>query len=115
MVDPNMRDFYGRVGRIQKTHENGGGFEAAGTLGMTYYNSLKVRRSRMTWLMPVVLVAATIIAIKAAVLANIGTETYAARIAALQAGDMADRIGAYVLVADPLTQFVAEQFRRFPG
>ena len=36
MYDPNMRDFYRRVGRIERTHAQGGGFEAAGTLGMTY-------------------------------------------------------------------------------
>lgn len=115
MIDPNMRDFYGRVGRIERTYQMGGGFEAAGTLGMTYYNSLKVRRRRMTWLLPVVLVLGTIVAIKAAVLANIGQETYAERIAALSSGDMADRIGAYILQADPLTQYVAAQIENFPG
>jgi hypothetical protein len=115
MVDPNMRDFYGRVGRIERTHQQGGGFEAAGTLGMTYYNSLKVKRRRMTWLMPVALVFCTIVAIKAAVLANIGADTYTARIAALSGGDMADKIGAYILQADPLTQYLAGQIEKFPG
>jgi hypothetical protein len=63
----------------------------------------------MTWIMPVALVLMTIIAIKAAVLANIGADTYAARIATLSQGDTADRIGAYILQADPLTAFVAGQ------
>ncbi len=111
MHDPNMRNFYNRLGRIERTHQMGGGFEADGTLGMTYYNSLKVQRRRMTWLGPVLLVLMTIVAIKSAVLARIGDDTYAQRIAVLSQGDTADRIGAWVLQADPLTQYLAQQFK----
>jgi hypothetical protein len=113
MLDPNMRDFYQRVGRIERIHQNGGGFEAVGTLGMSYYNSLNAPRRRGNWVMPATLVLATIIGIKAAVLANVGPTNYADRIAILENGDAADRIGAYVLQADPLTSLVASSLGGF--
>lgn len=103
MHDPNLQDFYGRVDRIERTHKAGGGFEAAGTLGMTYYNSLKLQKRRGTWIFPAAMVCLAVVAIKAGVLANIGGNAYGERIAALQAGGMADRVGAWVLQADPLT------------
>lgn len=103
MLDPNLRDFQGRVARIEKTHAAGGGFEADGTLGMYYYNSLKVERRRGTWIFPVALAFGTIIATKAAVLASIGASAYADRIAGLRAGGMVDVMGAWVLQADPVT------------
>ena len=103
MQDPNMRDFYGRIDRIEKTHQSGGGFEATGTLGMAYYNSLKQERRHGTWVFPVVLVLATVLVIKASVLASIGATAYAERIATLQSGGLIDKIGGYVLQADPLT------------
>lgn len=103
MLDPNLRDFQGRVARIEKTHAAGGGFEADGTLGMYYYNGLKVQRRRGTWIFPVALVFATVIALKAAVLAAIGVAAYAERIASLRSGGMIDVMGAWVLQADPVT------------
>lgn len=108
MVDRNRNDFYHRVGRIERTHERGGGFEAEGTLGMTFYNSLRPRTRRSTMLMPLALILCTVVAIKAGVLINIGEQAYAERVARLQEGSTADRVGAYVLQADPLTQYVAE-------
>lgn len=107
MADPNMHDFYQRVGRIETMHRNGAGFEAAGTLGMSYYNSLRKPRRRSHVVMPMALVLTAIICIKAAVLSNVGYEEYQSRIALLQHGDAGDRIGAYVLQADPLTRAVA--------
>jgi hypothetical protein len=103
MFDPNMHDFQGRIARIQKTHAAGGGFEAEGTLGMYYYNSLKVQRRRGVWIFPTALVFATILFIKAGVLASIGADAYAGRIASLKGGGMVDVMGAWVLQADPLT------------
>mgnify|MGYP003460638737 FL=1 len=114
MYDTNMRDFYRRVGRIERTHAQGGGFEAAGTLGMTYYNSLKKPQRRGTWVLPVAMVLMTVIAIKAGVLATVGAQSYDDRIAVLRSGDAADRIGAYILSADPLTQALASMVLSFP-
>lgn len=111
MVDLNMRDFHQRVGRIERTHKNGGGFEAAGTLGMSYYNNLRKPRRTTNWVTPMMLVLSTVVCIKAAVLSNVGTANYNERIALLQSGDAADRIGAYMLQADPLTRTMATLLR----
>jgi hypothetical protein len=107
MLDPNLRDFQGRVARIEKTHAAGGGFEADGTLGLYYYNSLKVQRRRGVWLFPTAMILATILFIKAGVLASIGAAAYGDRIAGLNSGGMVDIMGAWVLQADPLTVKVA--------
>ena len=111
MVDRNMQNFYGRIGRIERIHEAGGGFEADGTLGMSYFNAGRKRKRRATILGPVVLVMLAIIAIKSAVLASIGPESYEERIAALRAGTAVEQAGAYVLQADPLTVAVSERIR----
>ncbi|MCB2126938.1 MAG: hypothetical protein H6897_04670 [Rhodobacteraceae bacterium] len=111
MVDRNMQNFYGRLGRIERTHEAGGGFEADGTLGMSYYNSRRRPTRRFGLLGPLVLVAMTVIAIKAAVLATIGPERYEERLVALHAGSSVEQGGAWVLQADPLTVALAERLR----
>ena len=107
MADPNMRDFNGRLRRIDAIHRSGGGFEAAGTLGMSYYAGAKRRRSRSRWLMPVALVLVAILGIKGLVHAQLGAATYDARIATMRVGGTADQIGAYVLQADPLTVYIS--------
>ena len=112
MVDRNLQNFYGRVGRIEKIHAAGGGFEAEGTLGMSYYNAKRKRSYRKGFLGPLVLVLMTIVAIKAAVHASLGPEAYQERITRLEAGSWADRTGAYVLRADPLTLAISEQVRK---
>ena len=112
MVDRNLQNFYGRVGRIEKIHAAGGGFEAAGTLGMSYYNAQRRQSRRRGFLGPLVLILMTIVAIKSAVHASIGSELYGERIATLEAGDTADRLGAYVLRADPLTLALSAQIKK---
>ncbi len=112
MVDRNMRDFHGRLGRIEKIHNAGGGFEAEGTLGMSYYNAQKRPVRRPGILGPLVLVLLTVVAIKATVHATIGAERYGERIATLEAGDTADRVGAYILQAEPLTLAISHQIRK---
>ncbi|MCV2867949.1 hypothetical protein OEW28_04855 [Defluviimonas sp. WL0002] len=111
MVDPNMKNFYGRVDRIQRVHAAGGGFEAQGTLGMFHYNALRKKRRRATWLMPALLVCVTVLLIKAGVMATIGPELYQDRIAMLQQGNALDRAGAYVLEAGQATVWLSEIIR----
>ncbi len=108
MVDRNMQNFYGRLGRIERIHDAGGGFEADGTLGMAYYNARrKPVRRRGGFLGPLVLVMVTVVAIKAAVLATIGPERYGERMAALREGSAVEQVGAYVLKAEPVTAWAA--------
>ena len=111
MVDPNMKDFYGRVDRIQRIHAAGGGFEAEGTLGMFHYNAQRRRRYRSTWIMPILLVALTVLLIKAGVLAVIGQDFYDDRVVMLQQGSVIDQAGAYVLEAGQATIWLSEVIR----
>lgn len=110
MVDRNLQNFYGRLGRIEDIHRAGGGFEADGTLGMSFYNSRRhPRRRRFGALAPLALVAMSVLGLKAVVHATIGSELYDARVAELRAGDGVHRAGAYVLQADPLTVAIADK------
>lgn len=110
MVDRNLQNFYGRLGRIENIHRAGGGFEADGTLGMSYYNSRRQRGRRRTgWLAPLALVAMAVLGLKAAVHATIGEELYEERVAELRAGGGLHQAGAYVLQADPLTVAISEK------
>ena len=106
MADPNLRDFYGRLGRIESIHADGGGFEAAGTLGMSHYTKLN-RKTRINWMKPAILVLVAVVGIKGAIHANVGDRAYGERIAALAAGDGVDRVGAFVMQADPLTRAIS--------
>lgn len=110
MSDRHISNFRGRLRRINRIHKAGGGFEAAGTLGQSYYTGMRRKRSVSRWLLPVVLVLVAIVVVKGAVLAQIGAATYDARIAALASGDTVDRLGAYMLQADPLTVAVSGLF-----
>lgn len=113
MVDRNLQNFYGRIGRIQTTHDAGGGFEADGALGMSYYNAHRPRRGRRIGILaPLALVAVAIVGLKSAVHATVGEEVYAQRVTALAEGGTAERIGAYVLQADPVTIAVSDQIGR---
>ncbi len=112
MVDRHRRDFQGRLGRIEYTHEAGGGFEAEGTLGMSYYNSRR-RRRRMPRLLGVLTVMAVVlILLKAGMHVAVGADAYEYRVAAMKAGTQTDRFGAYILQADPVTLALAAQLRR---
>lgn len=114
MVDRNLQNFYGRIGRIQNIHDAGGGFEADGTLGMSFYNSRRRRpRRRIGILAPLAVIAMAIVGMKSAVHATIGEELYQQRVAALQSGDRVERIGAYVLQADPVTLSISRKIGQF--
>lgn len=109
MADPNLSDFYGRLGRIQKAHKKGYGFEAVGTLGRSYYT--KQARRRPSFIGPIVVVLLGVIGLKGAIRYSVGSATYDQRVAALQKGDSVERLGAYIMSADPATLFVSARIR----
>lgn len=111
MVDRNQLNFRGRLGRIRRIHKKGGGFEAEGTLGMTFYTAQRrpSRRPRLLFLL--LFTAVTVVALKAGLMAAIGPEAYVARLAALRQGSSLDRAGALVLAADPMTKALGVRLR----
>lgn len=106
-MDPNLEDFYVRVARIQSARSRGYGFEAAGTLGRSAYNRPQARRQSL--LKPLAVVAIAILGLKATIHYNVGDEAYAARVADLQASDGFDRLGGYLMEADPVTLWLSAQ------
>lgn len=110
MSDPNMDDFYGRVARIERAHAMGLGFEAEGTLGRS--STFRSRVKKRPVLRSALFVIALLFGLKGAILTQLGDDTYLGRVEALRQGDALDRVGAFVMQADPVTVWLAVQFRK---
>lgn len=108
VVDPQREEFYGRIERF-------GGRDAAVPGGIIASRGV-ARKGRAPangrWITPIAMVLASVLAIKAVVHATVGAESYDYRIAILSEGDAVDRIGAFVLRADPLTQVLSSTLGR---
>ncbi|MGB8622510.1 MAG: hypothetical protein WCD16_06810 [Paracoccaceae bacterium] len=113
MVDPNLRDFHGRLRRVNRIHRRGGGFEAAGTLGRSVYVERPAQRSLLR---PLMLVLAFGLVLKAVLYIQIGPDDYQNRVERLRQGSQVEAIGAYVMQADAATVwlagFLADVFKR---
>jgi hypothetical protein len=110
MTDPNMTEFYGRVARIQKMRAKGYGFEAAGALGRSYYHRPQSRRR--SFLMPILFLVLCCVLLKGVIYHSVGAESYAERVAALQAGTGVEPVGGWLMQPDPATLFVASQIEK---
>lgn len=107
MTDPNLKDFYGRVARIQKARARGYGFEAAGTLGRSYYS--RPAAPRRSVLGPVLFLVLCTVLLKGLIYQSIGADSYTQRVATLMTGDGIERAGGWLMQPEPVTVFVAEQ------
>ena len=107
MTDPNLTDFYGRVARIQKARFKGYGFEAAGTLGRSYY--YRPTSQRRSVLGPMLFLLLCTVLLKGAIYQTTGAQSYNDRVAALMAGDGIERAGGWLMQAEPATIFVADK------
>ena len=107
MADPNLKDFYVRLGRIEKIRRSGGGFEAVGTLGLSHFS--RTNRQSIPIFRPLLVLFIAIIAIKGIIHHQVGADTYVARVDALHQGGTVDQVGAFIMQADPLTLFVSAQ------
>ncbi|NUB46135.1 hypothetical protein GEU84_017210 [Fertoebacter nigrum] len=110
MSDPNLRDFYGRVARIEQAHSAGMGFEAEGALGRSHYR--RPDRSRRGFVKPLLLVLLCGFGMKATIHYKVGAASYDARVTALKAGEGFDLLGAALMQADPVTVFLSAQIAR---
>ena len=107
MKDPQHETFNQRLRRIEKIHRRGGGFEAEGTLGQSYYTEQERRRG-IPVLRPAVYMVFTVVASKAALLLQLGPEDYTARVAGLEAGTAVEQAGAMLMAPDPVSLAMAE-------
>ena len=115
MADQNMVDFYGRVTRIKKARAKGYGFEAAGTLGRSYYTQHAPSRSKISILKPALIVLFGAFGLKGAIHYQIGGDVYLERVADLKSGEGFDRLGGYLMQADPVTIFVSAKLKEKIG
>ncbi|MFN3721641.1 MAG: hypothetical protein ACK4VZ_01240 [Paracoccaceae bacterium] len=116
MSDPSITDFNSRIARIENDRAKGHGFEAEGAIGRSFYTRSDPRyrrRFRLPVFRPLVfsLVFGTVM--KAVLLHQLGTAAYDARVAGLLAGDRIDRIGGWLMQADPATTALARQIGNF--
>lgn len=112
MRDPNLQDFYKRVGRLQAARAKGRGFEAPGTLGRSHYWR-PVRKSRVGALVkPVLMVAMVAFGMKGAMHYKLGSNTYEARVEQLSEGKGFDRLGGVLMAADPVTVWVSSTMKK---
>ena len=107
MSDPNLTEFYGRVARFERARANGYGFDAEGTLGRSYF--LKKAKPRRSWLGVGMMVALCAFGMKAVIFQSVGAAAYNSRVATLQAGEGFDRLGGWMMQADPATRFAAQK------
>ena len=115
MADQNMVDFYGRVARLKKARAKGYGFEAAGTLGRSYYIQHAPSRARVSLLKPALIVLIGAFGLKGAIHYQIGDAVYSERVAELKSGEGFDRLGGYLMEADPVTMFVSAKLQETIG
>ncbi|MBI1171766.1 hypothetical protein GC209_10205 [bacterium] len=107
MTDPNMSDFYRRVAKIEKARKKGYGFEAAGTLGRSYYAQPAPRRKSV--LGPLVFLLVCGFLLKGVMFSQVGADLYNQRVTNLMQGEGLDRVGGWLMQADPVTLYVAEK------
>ena len=107
MADPNLIDFYGRIARIQTARSKGFGFEAAGTLGRShYYHAPKKRRALLA---PALFIALSVVGLKGMILYSVGADSYNDRVASMLSSEGFDRLGGWMMQADPMSQLAAQQ------
>lgn len=110
MSDPNLVDFYGRIARLEKARAKGFAFEAAGTLGRSYY--YQKPRKRRSIILPLIFVAISVFGLKGTIHHFVGQASYQERVASLQAGEGFDRLGGWLMQADPVTVLISDQIAR---
>jgi len=111
MFDPNIKDFYERVGRLKVAHAEGYGFEAVGVLGRSHYRK-PVRKNRMKLVFPVVFFLMAAFGVKGSIHFFVGGQTYDSRVASMQQGEGFDKLGAALMAPDRLTLWISESIRR---
>lgn len=103
--DPNLRDFYGRISRIEEARAHGYGFEAPGTIGLSQYQ--RTERRRRSIFGPIFVAVVMALALKGTIHYKVGEATYNARVDSLLGGQSFDKLGGWLMQADPATLWVS--------
>ncbi len=107
MRDPQHELFVQRLKRVNRVNRRGGGFEAVGTLGRSFYSAQARRRT--VW-RPAFYAAVGFLCVKAIMLGHIGHDAYQARVDTMREGTTAQSIGAFVMHMDPATIWLSELY-----
>lgn len=116
MSDPSIAEFNTRLARIEKARSKGHGFEAEGALGRSFYTKSDPRyrkRLRIPVLRPLIVAFMLGTFVKAVMVHQLGPDAYDVRVAGLLAGQGIDRVGGWLMQADPVTEVLAQQLSRF--
>ncbi|RUS63169.1 hypothetical protein EGN72_05750 [Pseudorhodobacter sp. E13] len=111
MFDPNIKDFYERVGRLKEAHAKGYAFEGVGVLGRSYYRKPQ-RKNRLKLLVPLAFLLMAGFGLKGAIHYFVGAQTYENRVAEMQQGQGFDKLGAALMAPDRVTLWVSETLRK---
>ncbi|MFZ1468050.1 MAG: hypothetical protein WAT09_03625 [Paracoccaceae bacterium] len=105
-ADPNLKNFHGRIARIEKARAKGYGFEAKGTLGRsaTYHRE----RPLMRLVKALSLVLLTSIGLKGVIHYYVGAAVYDERVTTMMLGEGFDRLGGTLMQADPVTLTISQ-------
>lgn len=106
MSDPNLEDFYTRVGRIERAHSMGYGFEAPDTLGRSFYRRMPVRR-RPVFRIGVFLFCACF-GMKGAIHYHMGEGAFERRVAEIEARGGLDAVQGFLMRPEPITRLVSQ-------
>lgn len=109
MSGANQRRFEVRMNRINRRNQR----LSRGYVMSVNHDGLiiaepKPRTSVVPWRGLLFVLVGTLI-VKGVMLAQVGTESYEARVATLASGNPVEKVGAYVLTADPVTRWIADR------
>lgn len=109
MADTNMQNFDRRMEKLIRKHQR----LARGYVPAITDDGLIVARPRrsirLPW-RPFLWLAVAAFVVKVAAVSILGPEAYNAKVADLTAGTEMQRVGAWVMNADPITVALSEQF-----
>ncbi|GHC25934.1 MULTISPECIES: hypothetical protein [Gemmobacter] len=111
MAEQDLGDFYARVARVEKARAKGYGFEADGTLGRSHYQRPRSRRRRV--LGPLLIVGLCVLGLKGAMHHQIGDASFQDRVVAMQASQGFERLGGFLMQADPVTLWISAQLDKY--
>jgi hypothetical protein len=109
MTDQNMSDFYDSVRRYHSLRAKGFAHEATGALGRSFYFGTQKTKKRRSFLAPVLFALTAAFLLKATIFYTVGPANYQDRLARLEAGEGFDKLGAWLMQSEPVTEFLAKK------